>query len=375
MKSIGGIYERFVDLKAVDNSHGLSYRPVYKNGHTGAIFSFAAFKTIKIGGNNVKIKKWKIGQFFQYMFPLINYNYEPDNPFTIGNFKSPVETGFVLNFGDLNDNIIKLEISTFQSCTEKGEKSCKNGGKCTKGKCSCPNGFKGDLCEEEFYRTKTKIQKALKIQVDPDHHNLTGLYYQAMHNCHADFLGKDLFDYHVDDDGDDCRVPKLDIYYHCRENFTIYRVAKTFTLAMVNKGQELETVLTSEKSAKLIEDTAGSWIFEKDSSVTQLTIERTAACATFSYCKNLECVCIYGYDKNPIDGLCHANTLQTVFIILFFIMGLLLYIADYVQWFIRETFLPPLVVDEDEIDDTMHYRIRNPNDLDRAPSSKRRAVY
>ena len=44
--------------------------------------------------------------------------------------------------------------------------------------------------------------------VDPDHHNLTGLYYQAMHNCHADFLGKDLFDYHVDDDGDDCRVPK-----------------------------------------------------------------------------------------------------------------------------------------------------------------------
>ena len=44
--------------------------------------------------------------------------------------------------------------------------------------------------------------------VDPDHHNLTGLYYQAMHNCHADFLGKDLFDYQVDDDGDDCRVPK-----------------------------------------------------------------------------------------------------------------------------------------------------------------------
>ena len=83
----------------------------------------------------------------------------------------------------------------------------------------------------------------------------------------------------------------------------------------------LETVLTSEKSAKLIEDTAGSWIFEKDSSVTQFTIERTAACATFSYCKDLECVCIYGYDKNPIDGLCHANTLQTVFIILFFIMG------------------------------------------------------
>ena len=58
----------------------------------------------------------------------------------------------------------KLEISQFQSCTEKGEKSCKNGGKCVKGKCDCPNGFKGDLCEEEFYRTKTKIQKALKIQ-------------------------------------------------------------------------------------------------------------------------------------------------------------------------------------------------------------------
>ena len=37
--------------------------------------------------------------------------------------------------------------------------------------------------------------------------------------------------------------------------------------------------------------------------------------------KDLECVCIYGYDKNPIDGLCHANTLQTVFIILFFTMG------------------------------------------------------
>ena len=32
---------------------------------------------------------------------------------------------------------------------------------------------------------------------------------------------------------------KMDIYYHCRENFTIYRVGKTFTLAMVNKGQEL----------------------------------------------------------------------------------------------------------------------------------------
>ena len=31
----------------------------------------------------------------------------------------------------------------------------------------------------------------------------------------------------------------MDIYYHCRENFTIYRVGKTFTLAMVNKGQEL----------------------------------------------------------------------------------------------------------------------------------------
>ena len=40
-----------------------------------------------------------------------------------------------------------------------------------------------------------------------------------------------------------------------------------------------------------------------------------------AYRKNLECVCIYGYDKNPIDGLCHANTLQTVFIILFFTMG------------------------------------------------------
>ena len=110
--------------------------------------------------------------------------------------------------------------------------------------------------------------------------------------------------------------------------------------------------MTSEKSAKSIEDTAGSWIFEKDSSVTQFTIERTGACATFSYCKepasrciifvqnflsyfgmsakkqrneavlkDLECVCIYGYDKNPIDGLCHANTLQTVFIILFFTMG------------------------------------------------------
>lgn len=31
----------------------------------------------------------------------------------------------------------------------------------------------------------------------------------------------------------------MDIYYHCRENFTIYRDGKTFTLAMVNKGQEL----------------------------------------------------------------------------------------------------------------------------------------
>ena len=37
--------------------------------------------------------------------------------------------------------------------------------------------------------------------------------------------------------------------------------------------------------------------------------------------------------------------------------------------------MKPWKVDEDEIDDTMHYRIRNPNDLDRAPSSKRRAVY
>ena len=49
--------------------------------------------------------------------------------------------------------------------------------------------------------------------MDPDHHNLTGLYYQAMHNCHADFLGKDLFDYQVDDDGDDCHVPKKPIHH------------------------------------------------------------------------------------------------------------------------------------------------------------------
>jgi len=55
-------------------------------------------------------------------------------------------------------------------------------------------------------------------------------------------------------------------------------------------------------------------------------------------------------------------------------MGLLLYIADYIQWFIREHFLPPATVESEDIDDTMHYRIRNPQDLDRAPSSKRRNV-
>ena len=43
--------------------------------------------------------------------------------------------------------------------------------------------------------------------VNPDHYNLTGLYYQAQHNCHADFLGKELFEYEVDGDNE-CRIPK-----------------------------------------------------------------------------------------------------------------------------------------------------------------------
>lgn len=53
-------------------------------------YKYRYLQTIKIDDKDVKIKKWKIGQFFQYMFPLIAYEYDPDNPFTIGNFKARI---------------------------------------------------------------------------------------------------------------------------------------------------------------------------------------------------------------------------------------------------------------------------------------------
>ena len=53
-------------------------------------YKYRYLQTIKINDKDVKIKKWKIGQFFQYMFPLIEYDYDPDNPFTIGNFKAGI---------------------------------------------------------------------------------------------------------------------------------------------------------------------------------------------------------------------------------------------------------------------------------------------
>ena len=47
--------------------------------------------------------------------------------------------------------------------------------------------------------------------------------------------------------------------------------------------------------------------------------------------------------------------------------------ADYVQWFIRERFLPAINVEE-EVDESFTFRPRNQGDLDRAPVSKRRIV-
>lgn len=47
--------------------------------------------------------------------------------------------------------------------------------------------------------------------------------------------------------------------------------------------------------------------------------------------------------------------------------------ADYVQWYIRERFLPAIDI-EDELEESFAFRERNEGDLDRAPVSKRRIV-
>ena len=53
--------------------------------------------------------------------------------------------------------------------------------------------------------------------------------------------------------------------------------------------------------------------------------------------------------------------------------SVILYMADYVQWFIREKFLPAIDI-EDELEESFAFRERNEGDLDRAPVSKRRVV-
>ena len=130
---------------------------------------------------------------------------------------------------------------------------------------------------------------------------------------------------------------------------------------------------TSKSAASQPEETSGDWLLDEGRS-TNFQIEKTAACSSFSYCDGLECICIYGYERSIVDGLCHENKLQIVFLILFMAMGTLLYIADYVQWWIRERFLPPIPEEDEEVDQTVTYRVRRPADLDRAAISKRRAA-
>jgi hypothetical protein len=142
---------------------------------------------------------------------------------------------------------------------------------------------------------------------------------------------------------------------------------------MLNDVHELVPLATSKSAALAPEDTSGDWLLDEGRSA-RFQIEKTAACATFSYCDGLQCRCIYGYERSPIDGLCHENKLQVVFLILFMVMGALLYITDYVQWSIREKFLPPIPEEDEEVDQTVTYRVRRPEDLDRAHISKRRAA-
>ena len=117
--------------------------------------------------------------------------------------------------------------------------------------------------------------------------------------------------------------------------------------------------------SSLTKKVSGNWMFS-DGDVVNVTIEDTMACTKFSYCdetglgfftyfletslkwtftknpKSLECNCIYGYQRSLVDGLCHEPKLKIVLLILLFAMGILLYITDYAQWWIRERFLPAI---------------------------------
>ena len=71
-----------------------------------------------------------------------------------------------------------------------------------------------------------------------DIYGFSGLYYKAQDNCHADFIAKDFFTW-MPSDNSPCRKPRSDVWYHCRENFTIYEQSSFYTLSMLSKAHEL----------------------------------------------------------------------------------------------------------------------------------------
>ena len=141
-------------------------------------------------------------------------------------------------------------------------------------------------------------QQAIKFIVANDKWGLTGLYYMAQDNCHADFVAADLFTYK--EQNSTCRdiegevrvsrnVRKLTfwpqfyyrssiphrnfgaisvklqsnaqktdlfifvdnlskVYYHCRQNYTIYQSSGMYMVAKVNIQSKLERMLQATKA-------------------------------------------------------------------------------------------------------------------------------
>jgi len=92
LNSIAGMFHRDKSLQTLDQSDGLSFRPIYKNKKTGAVFSFTTSKRVLFEGRKVEIKKWKIGNFYQK---------SQNNLKSVANFKSPFEKDFISTFVDL----------------------------------------------------------------------------------------------------------------------------------------------------------------------------------------------------------------------------------------------------------------------------------
>lgn len=300
------------------------FRPVYNKRESKTTFSFGGWKSAVIDGQPADIMGWKIGNFHQNSAKTIIYA-----------FKEPTEPGFVKDFVDLNDNLIQLLITDAPRCTDQAF-FCKNGGECVDGLCKCKSGFTGLQCENGKVKGVQPIQKAVKFSVRNDDLGLTGLYYRAEDSCHADFIAKDLFTFKEQDQA--CQEIEGEIYYHCRKNLTLYQSKGMYLVAKVNiqsklgfylttsTGNNLNNTLERVASATVAGDgpskVSGMWMLQ-DGEKIEVAIDDTLSCSAFSYCdaSGLDCQCVYGYQRSPVDNLCHEPKLRAVFIILFFSMG------------------------------------------------------